>query len=340
MKLKPINADSRINLSSDSDIAPEVRIGMEDKPENRIAEPDFYFEEKYDGSQLSFRLNPAGCLEYYNKNKPIKLPPNEYFRKAAIMLDTLTSKINPNFIYHGESITKLRHNVNVYERTPRYYFILFDVYDQCSCRYLMLHEKTAEGNRLNLECAFVVYSKALWCVTDANENTSAHVNEDVNAKSEELIGLISQGKIVSSLGGKLEGIVFKRNIVRRNKIVHTKLKMVLPEFRERYKKKQKFVKSRSVDELIDSLGSEFDVEARFQKALHHLNERSETVDLFALEVELDQDLEKEYKTELIAYLYAELSADDGEIKDALWSEYNMKIKLRARKSLEVWYRYW
>ena len=72
-------------------------------------------------SQLSIIIED-GVLLFYNKHKRAGM--NNSFEKAITMLSFKYNHgiLNPNYTYHGESVCRIKHNVCVYERTPKYYF--------------------------------------------------------------------------------------------------------------------------------------------------------------------------------------------------------------------------
>lgn len=271
----------------------------------------FYFEEKIDGSQLSILVN-NDKLEFYNKHKPIN-DTNSVFQKAIIMLKCKYQDkniLNGNYIYHGEAVCNLRHNVNVYERTPKYYFIVYDIYDCVDKKYLSLELKHAECDRIGIGYVPVLYH---------NDDPDCNPYK----KAEELIQNIENGSILSCLGGVPEGIVLKHHaFVFKGKTTATKLKYVTNAFKERHKGKQSKV-NLSADEFIERLGKEFNTEARFQKAYQHLKENGKEVDIHKIIGELDTDFDKEYMEEIMMLL---------------WSEFSPIIKKHARKDVGEWYK--
>jgi len=279
----------------------------------------FYFEEKIDGSQLSMFLN-NNQLEFYNKNKLLKNN-NQVFQKAITMLLCKFQDkniLNSNYIYHGEAVCNLRHNVNIYERTPKYYFIVYDIYDLETKRYLSIEDKHTECDRVGIEYVQVIYH-----------------NQDVECnpymKADELIKEIESGNIKSCLGGIPEGVVLKHHaVMQKDKCVATKLKYVTDAFKERHKEKQAKRTEYSPTEFIEKLGKEFCVHARFQKAYQHLIEDNKIDqndknynDISKIVGELDVDFDKEYKEEIMMLL---------------WAEFSPIIKKYARDGVGLWYK--
>ncbi len=277
----------------------------------------FYFEEKIDGSQLSILIN-NNKLEFYNKQKLIN-PTNSVFQKSIIMLNCKYENkniLNSEYIYHGEAVCNLKHNVNVYSRTPKYYFMVYDIYDLENKQYLSLEDKHNECNRVGLEYVQVLYQ---------------NLDIDCNPykKADELIKEIESELIKSCLGGIPEGIVLKHhNFVYKGKRIATKLKYVTNLFKERHKKAGKHL-SDSPETFLEKLGQEFNVHPRFQKAYQHLvesnlidpNHRNNN-DIIQIVNELDIDFDKEYREEIMMLL---------------WAEFSPIIKKNARKNVGKWY---
>jgi hypothetical protein len=281
----------------------------------------YYIEEKYDGSQLSFRLENTDTdnkmnLTFYNKNNKIKLP-NHNFDKSITMLIELSKSvdINPNYIYHGEAISSIKHNANTYERIPKYYYMAYDIYDMQNNKYLDIEQKHLEFTRIGLEYATVIYNSTNM------ENITAY------DKCIELIKLIESEQLISSLGGTPEGIVLKKdNHLRKGKLVHTKCKMVTDAFKERNHTKQPNAHL-TPDEFLQYIGMQFATTARFIKQYSHLSEQSLLTgnfeqDLKLLIIEADNDFDKEYM---------------GEMKAYLWAEFGQIIRKYSRKNLNEWF---
>ena len=277
----------------------------------------YYIEEKIDGSQLSILIN-NDKLEFYNKNKIIP-ENNSVFTKAISMLKYKYDDkniLNSNYIYHGEAVCKIKHNVNVYSRTPTNYFIVYDIYDITNNKYVSLEIKKEECERVNLELVQILY-----CNTDPEINPYTMCTK--------LIEQIESGEITSCLGGMPEGIVLKHfAFTQNNKISSPKLKYVTTNFKERHTIKQPKTEL-SADEFLDRLGNSFCTESRFHKAYQHLTESGmidpnnvKRSDLDKLIGELNSDFDKEYKEEITLLL---------------WIEFSPLIKKLARGNVGVWF---
>lgn len=279
----------------------------------------YYIEEKVDGSQLSMMLNSENKLTFYNKNK-LANENNAAFTNAIQMLKfkfVNTQILNPNYVYHGESVCKIKHNVNVYERTPKNYFILYDIWDMDSKSYLSSESKNIESERINIEIVPTLY---------LNTDPICSPYEICDS----LIKQIELGSIASVLGGIPEGVVLKHHAYELNgKFVATKLKYVSDNFKERHKIKQPKCEM-SADEYLTELGKSFCTNARFQKAYQHLVEDNKIdpnnvkkSDEGKIIGELNLDFDKEYKEELML---------------VLWLEFSPQIKKLARENTGTWFK--
>ena len=254
----------------------------------------YYIEEKIDGSQLSIVI-VDGKLSFYNKHSRANM--NNAFEKAITMLTFKYEGkdiLNANYIYHGESVCRIKHNVCVYERTPKHYFILYDIFDVVKNEYVSSEAKIKEAERVGFEMVPILYQNQ-----DPNQNPYEIC--------EKLFKDIEEGKITSCLGGIVEGIVLKHHAYyKKGKYVATKLKLVTKNFKERHAIKLPKAEL-SADEFLESLGKSFCTEARFQKSLQHLIERDEVPNAGKMIAELNADFDKEYKEELSLLLYTEFS---------------------------------
>lgn len=262
----------------------------------------YYIEEKIDGSQLSIVIDKTGNLLFYNKNKIAQM--NSSFEKSITMLTFKYNNkniLNSNYTYHGESVCRVKHNVCVYEKTPKNYFILYDIFDNITKEYISSEAKNLEAKRVGFDIVPILYY-------NMNSNQNPY---DI---CDELIKQIEFGKIKSCLGGTIEGIVLKHHAFsKKGKLVATKLKLVTTNFKERHIVKQSKIEL-SADDFLIFLGQSFCTEARFHKAYQHLVENKtinpnlhKNNDKDKIISELNSDFDKEYKDELKELLYTEFS---------------------------------
>jgi hypothetical protein len=292
----------------------------------------WYIQEKIDGSQMSFTLGSGslvleqnrteqmGQLSFFNKGTFVS-PTNKIFSKAIVMLSQLNEEtrgtnkgFNPAYVYHGEAVCSTRHNVVQYDRVPKKYFIIYDIFDSTRQRLLDPSEMDFEACRIGLE----VVPRLWW-------------NFDPEMSPYELchrfIKDIEAGKLLSHLGGRPEGVVLKHHcFVKNGKTVATKLKLVAPEFKEKHAMKQ-YKERATPDSCVAEVGRAYRVDARFHKAYQHLRDagklKGDESDIHKLIEECDHDMERENAREIAAYLWAELGPF---------------IKQASRNGLDVWYR--
>lgn len=274
---------------------------------------EWFVQEKIDGSQMSFYIRSVGSeIEFTNKKNKIHRD-SKLFRNTTHALTHHSKKVsfNPNFIYHGESLHSNCHNIMVYQRIPRHYFMCFDIYDTFNKRYLNPDEIRVECDRIAIEYVGELYSNQLKSI-------------DPSVKLQELLDQIQAGIILSKLGGFCEGIVLKHNNVidDNGKSSTLKKKYVIAEFQER--RKSTIDKSLNYFKFLESLGKLFATSARYNKAIIHLREKDMTFDQQDLEIELDDDFDKEYI---------------DEIKEYLWKHIGEKIKEISRQNLSEWIKH-
>ena len=119
----------------------------------------WYIQEKVDGSNLTIEIDDNGQICFANKGKKIASEkPNPCFLNAVQQMKKKEKVLNPNYVYCGESVCKPKHNIIPYMRTPRHFFICFDIYDKTNECYLNPTELNKECTRIDIEQAPVLYS--------------------------------------------------------------------------------------------------------------------------------------------------------------------------------------
>lgn len=158
-------------------------------------------EEKLDGSQISFGVNPvSGEVVIRSKNSHIDpAAPPKLFALAVegILAAARANRLRTGYVYRGEAICSKRHNSLMYDRFPENGVVLYDIeaYDDMTQSWRLL---TAERATIAAEAGF--------------EMTPVHLvatlrevfGEDMNAALQRLL------EIPAMLGGKFsEGVVLK-----------------------------------------------------------------------------------------------------------------------------------
>lgn len=253
-------------------------------------------EEKIDGSQISFGVLD-GELSMYSKGARVKLEPKGMFSKAVTTALELQSLLRPDFVYRGEYVQKPRHNVLVYDRAPNKFIILFDVM-QPDGSYMTHEMKVAEAARIGLEMVPLLYSGPY--------------------RKDALDNLLDT---LSILGGqKVEGVVIKPH--SRSAIG----KHVSVNFKELITGKRQTPKVPR-ESIIDALISELATEARWQKAVIHLQEQDALTGSKKDIGPLLKEAGKDMHTECESY-----------VKDRLFAWAWPQIAKGALRSLPEWYQ--
>lgn len=276
----------------------------------------WYIQEKIDGSQMSFGF-VGDTLSFFNKGKIIKSG-NKIFNKAMMMISEIQNKLDSTLIYHCEVVQKKKHSTVLYNRTPEYYIILYDLQEKSEGgRFFSYKKLIKEAERVGLECTQVLY-----------DNKIEKSDESPISIGSKLISEIENGNIQSCLGGTPEGIVIKHNNFYDENLKRTlplKYKMVTSKFREEIGLKQK---KQISDNFLENLGLNYNVVARFRKAVYRLRDsetlsENKTENLDKLIAELDCDFDKEY---------------ENIIKSYLWCEYRDGIIKSSRTDFVSWYK--
>jgi hypothetical protein len=241
-------------------------------------------EEKIDGSQFSFgkfngevRARSRGCVLNM-------IAPEKMFVKGVETAQALGSLLKEGWMYRGEYLATPSHNTLAYDRTPKQYFIGFDI-NTGKEEYLPYEEKKAEFERLGLETVPLLFQGML---------------SDV-AKLRELL------ETVSILGGqKVEGVVIK-NYARFSIDGHAMIgKFVSEAFKEVHTGTWREHNPNQGD-IVEKLIEQYKTPARWAKTVQHLKESGQLEnspkDIGLLLREVQQDVEAECAAEIKEKLY-------------------------------------
>lgn len=237
-------------------------------------------EEKIDGSQLSFGLYD-GELKIKSKGALLNLAaPEGMFQRAVDTCREIAPLLHPGWTYRGEYLSKPKHNVLCYERTPAKFIILFDIMREGAEDYLPRAEKEAEAARVGLEVVPVVFQGRVESV-------------------EMLRGLLDT---VSVLGKqKVEGVVCKN--YSRFGIDGKPLmgKFVSEEFKETHAAEWKSENPSGLD-VVGLITQSLRTPARWAKAVQHLKEAGKLEqsprDIGPLIAEVKRDIKEECRDEI------------------------------------------
>ena len=121
-----------------------------------IFQDEVLIEEKIDGSQFSFGMID-GVLHVRSKGREFDVYAcDDMFKKACETVLALADKLQPDWTYRGEYLSKPKHNALAYDRTPVQNIILFDI-NTGEENYLSDYLKLHEANRLGLEVVPVLF---------------------------------------------------------------------------------------------------------------------------------------------------------------------------------------
>jgi hypothetical protein len=206
-------------------------------------------EEKVDGSQFSFGLI-GGEIVMKSKGAAVtQESPEGMFKLAARSVSELAGDLRPGFTYRCEYLQKPKHNTLCYGRVPARNMIVFDI-NTGTETYLSRAEKEAESQRLGLEIVPRLF-------------------EGMVASPESLFSLLENESVLG--GCKIEGIVVKNyNRFGIDKKVLMG-KYVSEAFKESHGKEWR-ANNPVITDIVDRLILTLKTEARWQKAVQHLNE--------------------------------------------------------------------
>lgn len=253
-------------------------------------------QEKVDGSQISFQLNPEGQLLVRSKGKMLDLTtPEHCFGTAIQHLIKVQSKLRQGIVYRGECVRACRHNHATYGRAPKGFIVLFDAYDtqgEFWYSHMSLEQLATE---LGID------------VTQNFGSLKAH-----EVFTEERFRQIYDNH-ESILGGKIEGVVIK-NYAEKDADGKTLMaKWVADEFREvEGKPKRPKQQHDPAPDGFAELAAKYRTEARWRKGIQHLRDAGQLTntpkDIGPLIKEIQRDIQEEEGTTIAAELEA-LGAD-------------------------------
>ena len=305
-----------------------------------------WIQEKLNGSQFTFELSTDHSeVLCYNKGRRLTLDDALFYKAIrAVNLESVRSRLAPGAIYDGECIQSLNPNGTQYGRMPRHYVILYDIRTADNKR-LTPTEVVEESGRIGFESVPVIQrlgalGGASSSYMDLNHSV---MYMDVHTALDVTIAAMEDGKIVSCLGGKPEGVVIKPGY----------RKLVCPCYREASKTRRTKPIKATQSAILEWIAERYDVPGRFAKAQSHLRDNAKLagvvgedtttsspiipVTLLALQEELDTDLAKEWKHEICELLRMEFPTESLLNSDELWVLFGGLVAPLARKSLVAWF---
>lgn len=270
-----------------------------------IFNEDVKIEEKIDGSMFAFaKINNE--LHFRSKGAIIyEANPNKMFKKAVDYIVSIKENIPEDIVFYGEYLNKCKHNVLKYNRVPKNNIILFGA-KTLEDEFLIDYRKYCDI--LELESVPILYEGKI-------------------DKIEEINKLLEEESILG--GQKIEGIVIKNYnrpfILGDRPIPFMTGKYVSPKFQEVHQKEWK--SEHSTVGKWELYKQSFNTEARWEKAIQHLQEANKLEhapkDIGLLIKEIQNDITVEEKEN---------------IKEWLWKYYGQEILRCSVRGFPEYYK--
>ena len=237
-----------------------------------IFDGEYIYEEKIDGSQISFGvIDGELCIRSKEAQLNIQSP-DSMFKEGVEYIKSIKEHLAKDVVYRGEYLKRPKHNVIAYQRIPRNHIIIFDIYAN---GYLLYRDKVMEASRIGLE------------------TVPKYDTKDIQE-------LLTRESCLS--GSLIEGVVIK-NYTKSTP--HSSImcgKFVSEKFKERITKKVR-IKIDIVEGIVNSLATE----ARFLKTIAHIRDKCELTntleDMPLLLKDLHQDIDAEEQDYIKEILY-------------------------------------
>lgn len=267
----------------------------------QILEGSVVVQEKVDGSQFSFGVS-GGVLKVRSKKMDVDIEhPVGMFQEGVATVLRIKDQLQDGWIYRGEYLRSPHHNVLAYGRIPKGHVILFDVLIGMET-YLPPEGLASEAERLGLESVPLFHNGTI-------ENV------------EQFKPFLERESV---LGGTIvEGIVIKNydQFTPDKKIAIGKI------VRDGFKEKANQTWKEQKPPFFSSLVGEYRTEARWQKAVQHLEEQGllshEPKDIGPLVREVQSDVILEY---------------GDEIKERIFAHFRKEIEKGVVVGLPEWYK--
>lgn len=245
-------------------------------------------QEKIDGSQFRFGISNEGELVIGSKATIIGHPDeNKMFKKGVEYILSIEDKIRKfpkNSYFFGEFLQKPNHNVLKYERVPKNNIVLFDaIIDGSYSHRDMLNEY---ANMFEIDLIPELFKGII------NLEQLKQIIENTNSY---LCGELVEGVVIKN---------YKQTILLGGNVFPLFTKYVRESFKERHRVEWK-ISSRK--ETIEEYIKSFKNEARWQKAILHLQEKGELEkspkDIGKLILEIQHDIKTEEEENIKQFLY-------------------------------------
>ena len=274
-----------------------------------IFKNDVECTEKADGSQFSWG-KIYGELYIRSKGKQMFVDnPEKMFQAGVDHVCSIAHLLPENVMFHNEYLRAPKHNVLTYGRIPKNHHLLFGMMKFPEQIFVDNHDVLSEwAERLGIEVIPLLYR--------GNVSTP-----------EFLRGLLERESVLG--GVKIEGVVVKnyqeKFLLGGQPMPLMAGKYVSEAFKEVHR--EKWGKEHTGKGKWDTFKESFCTEARWAKAVQHLEERGELLhapqDIGRLMKEVNQDI---------------LDEEEQTIKDFLWKEFGKEVLRTAARGLPEWYK--
>lgn len=270
-----------------------------------IFQDDVEITEKVDGSQFAFgRIGE----KVFMRSKGAQLfaeNPEKMFSEGIAYVESIKHTLPNNIVFYTEYLKNSKHNTLAYDRVPKNHLILFGVM-HVSGRFEIDLEAWAKF--LNIDAVPVVFSGKI------NNAT-------------ELVSMLEKDSILG--GQKIEGVVVK-NYHRKFLLGGQPMplmagKLVSERFKEVHR--ERWGKEETGKSRIQTFFDSFRTEARWEKAVQHLEEKGELSSQ-------PKDIGKLFKE-----VHSDIESEECEaVKAWLWNEFKTELKRNATAGLPEWYK--
>ena len=263
--------------------------------------------EKVDGSQFGFGKIKGEIICRSKGKVQYKETVDRLFEEAVEYIYSIADKIPDNHFFYAEYLKNPHHNALTYNRIPKNHLILFGVCDE-SQKFVSKYSELQEyANMLDIEVVPLLFE----------------------GKIDNILSIEKLLENESVLGGpNIEGVVIKNYnrpfLLGGQPIPLMSGKFVSEKFKEVHRESWGGHTTRG---KFDLFKESFRTEARWQKAVQHLEENGELEgtprDIGKLLGEIQKDITEEEKEN---------------IKNFLWKEFSREIMSKAIAGFPEWYK--
>lgn len=253
-----------------------------------MLEHPVWVEEKIDGSQGSLFCDDSGALHFRSKGKMlVGEAPEKMFAPWVHEMQALhrASEFLPGYTYRGEVLTRPKHNILAYSRTPDHFFMVFDI-DAGDQDYMDTQGRRDECARLGLESVPVFHEGRVESMA-------------------ELARLLDRESVLG--GPKIEGVVLKSPGLYDAMKKRLMAKYVSEAFKEKHGSAWKAANPGKKDVVLRLIET-YRTEGRWRKAVQHLRDDGKLTDsprdIGLLFQEVPDDVQRECAEEIKEILFA------------------------------------